>query len=73
MRKLLNMFAILIPTFLILAAVIPDDAEKNWPQWRGPYGNGIANGNPPVEWSENKNIKWKIEIPGLGHSTPIVW
>lgn len=73
MRKLLNIFAILIPTFLILAAVMPDDAEKNWPQWRGPYGNGIANGNPPVEWSENKNIKWKIEIPGLGHSTPIVW
>jgi outer membrane protein assembly factor BamB len=30
-------------------------------------------GDPPVEWSESKNIKWKIELPGLGHATPIVW
>jgi outer membrane protein assembly factor BamB len=50
------------------------DFEKNWPQWRGPYANGVAPyGNPPVEWSESKNIKWKIEIPGKGHATPIIW
>ena len=48
--------------------------EINWPQWRGPYSNGVAPyGNPPVEWNESKNIKWKIEIPGKGHATPIVW
>ena len=48
--------------------------ETNWPQWRGPRANGVAPyGNPPVEWSESKNIKWKIEIPGEGHATPIVW
>ncbi len=48
--------------------------ETNWPQWRGPGANGVAPyGNPPVEWSENKNIKWKIEIPGKSHATPIVW
>ncbi len=73
MRKLLNISAIIILVFLILALMMPDDAEKNWPQWRGPHNNGIAKGNPPVEWSENKNIKWKTDIPGLGHSTPIVW
>ena len=50
------------------------DFEKNWPQWRGPSANGVSPyGNPPVEWSESKNIKWKIEIPGKGHATPIVW
>jgi len=50
------------------------DYEKNWPQWRGPYANGISpNGNPPIEWSEGKNIKWKIEIPGRGHATPVIW
>ena len=50
------------------------DYDKNWPQWRGPNENGYASiGNPPVEWDETKNVKWKIEIPGRGHSTPIVW
>jgi len=50
------------------------DSGKNWSQWRGPDGNGVAShGAPPVEWSEQKNILWKIDIPGEGHATPIVW
>ena len=49
-------------------------AEHFWPQWRGPLGNGVAPyANPPVEWSETKNIRWKTELPGEGQSTPIVW
>ena len=48
--------------------------STNWPHWRGPLFTGEAlAGNPPIEWSETKNIKWKIEIPGKGHSTPIIW
>jgi len=48
--------------------------ENNWPQWRGPEATGAAlKGNPPTEWSETKNVKWKIAIPGKGHATPIVW
>ncbi len=48
--------------------------EKNWPTWRGPYLTGVAPvGNPPISWSETENLKWKAEIPGAGHSTPIVW
>lgn len=44
-----------------------------WPQWRGPLGTGEApSGNPPVEWSETKNIRWKVKIPGSGTSTPII-
>jgi outer membrane protein assembly factor BamB len=47
---------------------------NNWPQWRGLYNTGAAfKGNPPTEFSETKNVKWKIEIPGKGHATPIVW
>jgi len=46
----------------------------NWPQWRGPLGNGAAiKGNPPTSFSETKNLKWKTEIPGKGHATPVVW
>jgi outer membrane protein assembly factor BamB len=49
-------------------------AEQNWPQWRGPLGTGVApNANPPVTWSETKNVKWKVKIPGSGTATPIIW
>lgn len=47
---------------------------NNWPEWRGLYNSGaVAGGNTPSEFSETKNLKWKIEIPGKGHATPIVW
>ncbi|HLW65905.1 MAG TPA: PQQ-binding-like beta-propeller repeat protein [Gemmataceae bacterium] len=50
------------------------NAKDYWPQWRGPLATGVApNANPPVEWSENKNIRWKAALPGKGHSTPIIW
>jgi len=50
------------------------DYMKNWSNWRGPVELGTAlYGNPPAEFSETKNIKWKIAIPGKGHSTPIIW
>jgi outer membrane protein assembly factor BamB len=49
-------------------------ADDNWPQWRGPHQNGVApKANPPTEWSETKNVKWKVAIPGEGHATPIIW
>ena len=45
-----------------------------WGQWRGPLATGAApKADPPVEWSETKNIRWKTELPGLGHSSPVVW
>ena len=57
-----------------LAAELQADPQKYWPQWRGPHATGVApHGNPPGEWSENKNVRWKIEIPGKGSASPIVW
>ncbi len=48
--------------------------KKNWGQWRGPLATGYApHADPPIEWSENKNVRWKTALPGLGHSSPIVW
>lgn len=45
-----------------------------WPSWRGPLGTGAAPaGAPPAEWSEERNVLWKIALPGKGHSTPVVW
>jgi outer membrane protein assembly factor BamB len=56
------------------ASAQSSDRAQFWPQWRGPLFTGVApQGNPPVEWSETTNVKWKVEIPGLGSGTPVVW
>ncbi len=50
------------------------EAERFWGQWRGPMATGVApHADPPVEWGEEKNLRWKVEVPGLGHSSPVVW
>lgn len=48
---------------------------QNWPQFRGPGASGVAGGSAPVSWDAAKmtNVKWKTEIPGLAHSSPVVW
>ena len=52
----------------------PAGPDRFWPQWRGPLGTGVApHGTPPVEWSEFTNVRWKMEIPGRGSSTPVIW
>ncbi len=66
---------------LILAAAahaapreLPAEYERNWPQWRGPLANGVApQANPPVEWSEQSNVRWKVKVPGDSTATPIIW
>ncbi|HSH20105.1 MAG TPA: PQQ-binding-like beta-propeller repeat protein [Draconibacterium sp.] len=62
---------------LFLAFLITNSfgqTNDNWLQWRGPLGSGAAlKGNPPTEFNESKNLKWKTAIPGKGHATPIVW
>ena len=75
MRTILNFSAILILiSNFSFGQDNLTDYEMNWHQWRGPYATGIAPaGDPPAEWSEGKNVKWKVEIPGRGHATPIIW
>jgi len=50
--------------------------ERNWPSFRGPRASGIADGlDLPVSWDaeSGRNVLWKTPIPGLGHSSPVVW
>ncbi len=57
--------------FLLFALIAQ---AENWPQWRGPGGNGVsAEKGLPTEWSATRNIAWKTEIAGRGHSSPVVW
>ncbi len=65
---------LLTPSFVPAASAPGAEAERYWPQWRGPHMTGVApHASPPVEWSETKNVKWKVEIPGKGSATPVVW
>ena len=50
------------------------DRLSQWPQWRGPLSTGEApRADPPLVWSETENVLWKVELPGKGHSTPVIW
>src|SRR5262245_27104121 len=52
----------------------PARVAPAWPQWRGPLGTGVAPGaDPPLSWSETENTRFKVELPGKGHSSPVVW
>jgi outer membrane protein assembly factor BamB len=60
--------------FLVSLRLEAADRDRYWPQWRGPLLTGVApGGDPPVEWSESKNVKWKAAIPGNGSATPVIW
>ncbi len=58
---------------LLPSSVLASDA--NWPQFRGPAASGVGSGSPPTEWNveSGKNVRWKTAIPGLGHSSPVIW
>jgi outer membrane protein assembly factor BamB len=65
---------ILFVCFIALSAA--GASAQNWPSFRGPAASGVAEGqNPPTAFDATKsvNVRWKTPIPGLGHSSPIVW
>ena len=59
--------SIVLILFSATAAVNAD-----WLQWRGPFNTGMAAGDAPLRWSDTSNIKWRISVPGKGHSTPLI-
>ena len=67
------------PRFFVFCVVsmllsVPTAKADNWAHWRGPTGNGVSpNATPPTEWSDTKNVKWKVAIPGRGSGSPVIW
>ena len=58
---------------IVTGVAAADNSDLHWANWRGPEGTGFAtNATPPLEWSEETNIRWKTEIPGEGYASPIV-
>ncbi len=59
--------------FLLCSFVNPCRADQ-WPRFRGPNGDGVANGQDlPVEFGAQKNVLWKTPVPGVGNSSPVIW
>lgn len=62
------------------AATLASKPEQNWPEFRGAGARGVADGYPtPTNWNADaaagklSGVLWRAEIPGLGHSSPIIW
>ena len=73
--RILLVVAIVLGMIIVLQGQNENDLA-NWPSFRGPNASGIAeNFATPISWDVEtlKNIKWKIAIPGLAHSSPIIW
>lgn len=63
----------LIVALIFAAEALHLMAEDEWPQFRGPKGDGHSSAvGLPLKWSEAENIVWKTAIPGSGHSSPVI-
>jgi len=65
-----------VSTFLLTILWAGGATAANWPQFRGPDACGVDAGAPtPIHWDVDKgeNIRWHASIPGLAHSSPIIW
>ncbi len=68
MKRVLCVFS-----FLLFAAPALSMGE-NWPNWRGPRGDGSsAEQNLPIQWTDSENVAWKIDMKYGGHSSPVIW
>jgi outer membrane protein assembly factor BamB len=69
MRKV-HCFSAIVFGLLVTSRAVAND----WPQFRGPNGAGVSEGvKLPDEWSAEKNVQWKVAVPGVAWSSPIVW
>ncbi|HEY6546498.1 MAG TPA: PQQ-binding-like beta-propeller repeat protein [Vicinamibacteria bacterium] len=62
-----------LPSVAVRVSAADPFPDARWPGWRGEGQGVVADAKVPLEWSETKNIVWKTELPGRGHSSPIVW
>jgi outer membrane protein assembly factor BamB len=47
--------------------------DDDWYQWRGPNNDGMARGDAPTTWSDSANVLWRVNVPGRGQSSPVIW
>ncbi|MEJ2110023.1 MAG: PQQ-like beta-propeller repeat protein [Acidobacteriota bacterium] len=73
--RIVKILVLSLSTAIIFATGLPGFAAdgENWTYWRGPQSHGVAAGDAPLNWDDTNNVRWKIEIPGRGNSSPIIW
>ena len=62
-------------TVLVCVVLMSFESQAgDWTQWRGPNHNNVAETGQsvPTDWSETKNIIWKVDVPGRGHASPVI-
>jgi len=63
-----------ILTTLLSAALASAEEPTDWPCWRGPKADGVADGRRlPIRWSKTENVRWSVKLPGWGTSSPVVY
>ncbi len=68
------MLARMTGLFFVIALAVSAALGDNWPQWRGPFLNGISSEkNLPTRWSAEDNVTWKLTMPSWTGATPIIW
>jgi len=77
MKRAAAWMTVAVGAMLMSSLAVADaasEAMKQWGNWRGPLLSGVAPAaDPPLVWSESKNVKWKRALSGLGQSSPVVW
>jgi len=67
-------FAALALATVVFSALSTVSQAANWPRFRGPNGAGVSTDKDvPVKWGDKENILWRADLPGEGHSSPIIW
>jgi len=70
----ITLLVVLLSMLLSIARAAEPAAGETWGTWRGPAATGGSDTAKPVtEWSETKNVKWKVKLEGSGTATPIIW
>ena len=60
-------------TVAAISMAVLNQSIADWPQWRGPGGQGhAASSKLPVEWGEGQNVAWRTNLPGRGWSSPVI-
>src|SRR5947209_5125248 len=62
------------PVLVVLLTAAALAAADNWPEFRGPHGNGVSDAKDvPTKWAEGENVRWKTAVHDKGWSSPVVW
>ena len=73
MHSLFRFPAVFLSMLAFHAASFAAESDVDWPGWRGPQADGVADGRKlPTEWSLTKNVRWSVKLPGWGTSSPVV-